>query len=236
MIACGDSALPPLFLIHGSGSNAAMWIGDAAAYSQYFRVYAVDIPGEPGRSHDVRPDLRTDAHAEWLYDVFEALGVPTACVLGISLGGWVALKFAAAHPEMVQKLVLLCPAGLGRQKLSPVFALLLTQLGGKKRAEKAMQKIYDNADIPEEAMAYIRLISENFNYYRGAMPRFSAAQLARLTMPVLFIAGENDAMLDTKSAAVRVKRHIPDAQILLLPGAGHVLIHQQPEIMPFLKD
>ena len=75
VIACGDKALPPLFLIHGSGSNAAMWIGDVAEYSQHFCVYAVDIPGEAGKSHDVRPDLRTHAHAEWLNDVFAALGI-----------------------------------------------------------------------------------------------------------------------------------------------------------------
>ncbi len=235
VIACGDGALPPLFLIHGSGSNAAMWIGDAAEYSKYFRVYAVDIPGEPGKSCDVRPSLRTKAHAEWLYDVFEALGVKEACVLGISLGGWVALKFAAAHPERVKKLALLCPAGLGRQKHSLTLSRLLMRLGGKRAAKKALDKIYDNADIPEEALVYIRLISENFNYYRGAMPRFSKAQLARLTMPVLFVAGENDVMLDTKSAAARVKKHIQNAKVLLLPGEGHVLIHQQPEIMPFLK-
>jgi len=234
VIAWGDSALPPLFLIHGSGSNAAMWIGDAAEYSRHFRVYALDIPGEAGKSRDIRPNLHSAAHAEWLHDVFDALGVAKAAFTGISLGGWAALKFAAAYPDRVDKLVLLCPAGIGPRKLSPVFSLLLMKLKGRRSAEKAMRKVYEGADIPKEAVAYSMLISQNFNYYRGAMPRFSNAELARLTMPVLFIAGEKDAMLDMRSAAKRAQKHIPNVRIMLLPGAGHVLIDQRERIMPFL--
>jgi pimeloyl-ACP methyl ester carboxylesterase len=54
-IACGEKSLPPLFLLHGSSSNSAMWISDAAEYAKHFRVYALDLPGEPGRSAEVRP-------------------------------------------------------------------------------------------------------------------------------------------------------------------------------------
>lgn len=106
VIACGDSALPPLLLIHGSGSNAAMWIGDAAEYSKHYRVYAVDVPGEPGKSCDTRPDLRTHAHPEWLRDVFVSLNADRTFIVGLSLGGWVALRFASAYPEKVVKLAL----------------------------------------------------------------------------------------------------------------------------------
>ena len=51
--------------------------------------------------------------------------------------------------------------------------------------KKTLSKVNEGAEVPEEAVAYIRLITENFNYYRGVVPRFSNVELARLTMPTL---------------------------------------------------
>jgi len=235
IITCGDSALPPLVLIHGSGSNSAMWIGDAAEYSKYYRVYAIDIPGEAGKSYDIRPDLRTRAHAEWLYDVFTKLGIDQASIVGISLGGWVAIRFASAYPEKVHKLALLCPSGIGSQKLSPIFSLIAMNLQGERGAAKAISKVYGGAEIPEEAVAYSRLITQNFNYYRGAVPRFSDAELARLTMPVLLIAGDKDMLLDTRRTAMRARKCILNIETVVLPGAGHLLIDQRERVLRFCR-
>ena len=68
VVASGDPELPPLVLLHGSSSHSAMWIGDIASYAAHFRVYAFDLPGEPGRSTDIRPNLTTSAYAEWMED------------------------------------------------------------------------------------------------------------------------------------------------------------------------
>ncbi|MBZ0286922.1 MAG: alpha/beta hydrolase, partial [Anaerolineae bacterium] len=50
VIASGSPVSPPLILLHGAGTNSAIWIGDVAAYSRDHRVYAVDLLGEAGRS------------------------------------------------------------------------------------------------------------------------------------------------------------------------------------------
>src|SRR5437867_11807001 len=57
VVACGPADAPPLMLFHGSGANASMWMGDVAAWAQHFRVYAVDMLGEPGFSAPSRPPL-----------------------------------------------------------------------------------------------------------------------------------------------------------------------------------
>jgi pimeloyl-ACP methyl ester carboxylesterase len=72
VVANGDKSAPPLVLLHGAGSNSAIWAGDVAAYSQQHRVYAVDLPGEPGKSAPNRPAWDSPAFAEWLEDVFDA--------------------------------------------------------------------------------------------------------------------------------------------------------------------
>jgi len=234
VIACGDTALPPLFLIHGSGSNAAMWIGDATEYSQHFRVYAVDIPGEAGKSHDIRPDYHTQVHAEWLNDVFAALGVEEASIAGISMGGWIAIRFASAYPEKVRKLALLCPAGIGPLKVSPIVRLITLKLQGLRGNQKTMDKISEGTEMPEEALAYIRLITENFSYYSGTLPRFSNAELTRLTMPVLLVIGDKDAMVNGPKTVERAKKRLSNVETVLLTGAGHMLIDQRAQVLRFL--
>ncbi|NLW91205.1 MAG: alpha/beta hydrolase [Syntrophomonadaceae bacterium] len=57
IIACGKKDSPPLLLLHGSSSNATMWIRDVKIYAEKYRVYAVDLPGEPGKSEPVRSSL-----------------------------------------------------------------------------------------------------------------------------------------------------------------------------------
>ena len=55
IIASGEKSAPPLVLLHGAASNAVSWVGDVAAYCRHFRVVAVDLPGEPGKSSQNRP-------------------------------------------------------------------------------------------------------------------------------------------------------------------------------------
>jgi pimeloyl-ACP methyl ester carboxylesterase len=73
VIASGNPASPVLILLHGAGGNSTMWAGDVGDYSRHFRVYAVDLPGEAGKSAPNRPAWDRPAFAEWLEDVFDGL-------------------------------------------------------------------------------------------------------------------------------------------------------------------
>ncbi len=82
VIASGPESAPPLALIHGAGSNSMTWAGDIAEYSIKYRTYAVDLPGEPGKSAPNRLAWDGPAFAEWLADVFEALKIEKAVIVG----------------------------------------------------------------------------------------------------------------------------------------------------------
>src|SRR5580704_7840116 len=129
IVACGDENAPALLLLHGGMTNSAMWMGDVAAWAEHFRIYAVDVIGEAGLSAPSRPPLASDAYALWLDDVMQALSLTRASVVGVSLGGWLALDYATRRPERVESLALLCPAGVGRQKNFLLKALPLMLLG-----------------------------------------------------------------------------------------------------------
>ena len=96
-------------LLHGTLSNAASWMFDAERWSEYYRVHAVDIIGEPGLSEGTQPALDSDAHAQWLDDVLDALGVECAAFVGLSFGGFTALDYALRRPARVNALVWSAP-------------------------------------------------------------------------------------------------------------------------------
>lgn len=236
IIASGEKALPPLVLLHGSGSNSAMWIGDICEYTKYFRVYSVDLPGEPGKSTEIRPDLKTCAYSDWMKEVLIALAVKKASFVGISLGGWLAIKFAVAHQENIEKLVLLCPSGIGPQKASVLLYLLPMKLFGKWGEEKGIKAIMGIKKLAKETIEYSRLISNNFLPYVGVVPIFTNEELRSILCPTLLIAGDKDVLIDSQKSVERARRTFQNITIDLLPGVGHGLINQREKIISFLTE
>src|SRR5215208_4488739 len=95
---------PPLILLHGLSGSGRWWGRNVPVFARSFRTYAVDLPGFGG-SRPVRWS-RLDDIADRLADWLEDEGLPKAHVAGHSLGGAVAARLAARHPDRVDRLVL----------------------------------------------------------------------------------------------------------------------------------
>lgn len=234
VIASGDRAAPPLVLLHGANSNATAWIGDVAEYSRVFRVYAVDTLGEPGKSAPNRPAWDSPAYAEWLEDVLDALKIQKTALLGISQGGWTALKFATAHPERVAKLVLLTPGGVAPTKLSFMLRAIPLSMMGRRGAEAINRIVFGSQPIHPDAVKFMNIIMTNFRPRIDAEQIFSDAALQRLTMPTLLLGGAQDALRANDQIAARMKKWMPGLKAVLMPGMGHVLHNTAAQIVPFL--
>jgi len=117
LLAAGPATAPPLFLISGVAGCAPLWRRQLESLSGEFRVYAMDIPGQPGRSDPHPPSFLNDDYCDWLVDVLDDLGIPRAHFAGISAGGWIALRFGSLHPDRVGKVVMLGPTGISRARL-----------------------------------------------------------------------------------------------------------------------
>ncbi|WP_288325876.1 alpha/beta fold hydrolase [uncultured Clostridium sp.] len=235
IIAMGKEELPPLILLHGSGMNSAMWIQEMEKYSQTHRVYAVDMPGEPGKSDENQLPIEGDDFANWLNEVFNCLSIKKANIAGISLGAWLGTKFAIKYSDKVNKLILLCPAGIGRQKKLFIFKFLFYSLFGEKGIDKLYYKINGDKIIPEIMLNYQKLIAKHFNFRKVTIPIFSDKELRRLTMPVALFVGGKDVMLHSKETAERLKSLVPHAEINFIPHEGHSLVSQGDEIRKFLN-
>lgn len=240
VVACGPESAPPVLLLHGSGSNSASWMGDVAAWTTQCRVYAVDMIGEPGFSAPSRPPLDSEAHALLLDDVLQALSVGRVSIVGISLGGWLALDYATRRPEHVRSLALLCPGGVGRQRKSFMWkALPLLLLGewGRRRA-LALVAGPKPAFTTGPAQEFAEFFSLTFKHFRprlDALPVFSDEALASLGMPVLAIVGAHDALLDSADTRRRLERNVLHAEVTYLLDEGHMLVGQTAPILEFLR-
>lgn len=231
ILTAGKEPNPPIILLHGSCSNSAFWFPEIMALSNSFRVYAVDIIGEAGNSEEYRPDLSSDAFELWMKDVLDALDLKRTDIIGNSLGGWMALKFATAYPERVSNLILIASAGLAQ-----IRSQFLTNVDQASQVDGIVPlntDIIGEQSIPKEVLYFINLIVENYNPIQE-LPVFEDEKLLQLNMPVLFIDGAEDVIIDAKMSAQRLSGLIPSAQIRLLPNCGHVVTNSIEYIIPFL--
>lgn len=235
VIESGEKTAEPIILLHGSGMNSIMWIKDIEEYSKYYRVFAIDILGEPGKSEENRLSLEGNYHSEWLLDVLEELDIKKTNIIGISLGGWIALKFATDYPEMIEKLVLISPSGIGGQKKSFIFKYLLHQVLGEKGTDKLYYKINGNKPMPDTILRYQRLVVKNFNYRSGTIPIFNDKELEELKMPIAIFIGEKDIMLKSLETKERAEKLLNNAKINYLKDAGHSINNIAKDIIKFLK-
>lgn len=236
VIASGDRAAPPLVLLHGAGANSLSWMGDVASWAQHFRVYAVDTIGEPGLSAPSRPPLGSEAYAKWLDDVLDGLGIARARIVGISLGGWLAIDFATRRPERVEKLVLLSPGGVGKQKSGFIWKAMILMLFGAWGRRRALKLALgtDISVVPAVA-DYMNANFREFRPRRTRLPLFGDAQLKKLSMPVFLIVGGRDAMLDSKGTLARMQRCVTHLTVEYLPHVGHLITGQTEKILDFLR-
>jgi pimeloyl-ACP methyl ester carboxylesterase len=234
VIASGARAAPPLVLLHGSGSNSATWSYDVIEYSRHARVYAVDIPGEPGKSAPTRFSCRGTAFREWLGDVLDGLGTPRASIGGMSLGAWAALDYAIARPERVAKVILICPSGICPVRTSFVLSASAYTLLGDWGLERMKRLIFGDAPISADAAQFFMLVGRHFNYRLEAPLIFSDDELRRATMPALYLAGEHDAVLQSRKTAERLERTLPHVTACLLED-GHAAINLAREVVAFLN-
>jgi pimeloyl-ACP methyl ester carboxylesterase len=237
VVACGPPDAPPLLLLHGSW-RTRLWMGDVPAWSRHFRVYAVDVIGEAGLSAPSRPALASEAYALWLDDVLDALAVERTSIVGISLGGWLAVDYATRRPHRVDRLALLCPVGFSRLKAgAPLAALVLMQFGRRGRRAGLRLMLGDISASMLNGPGYAEfmvLVSRHFRP-RLSAPVFDDARLRRLDMPVLAILGGRDRMVGSRAIRHRLACLVPGVTVRLVPGAGHALPAQTLPVLDFLR-
>lgn len=239
----GPPAAAAVILMHGFGASLHTWEDWARGLEADWRVIRFDLPGAGLTGPDPTADYRDERGEQILLALMDQLGLARASVVGHSMGGRLAWRFAADHPERVTKLVLVAPDGFA----SPGFEY------GKPPEVPAALGLMRNA-LPRALMrmnlepAYANpqaLTDETIDRYhdlllapgvRGALLdrlkqtrlRDPRPLLARIQAPTLLIWGEQDAMIPLSNSADYLKA-LPGARLVSLPGVGHLPQEERPD-------
>lgn len=240
VLAGGPVGAAAVVLLHGAMTTSAMWQRSFAAWAERYRVYAVDLIGEPGVSAPSRPPLDSDRHACWLDDVLRALAIERAALVGASLGGFIALDYALRRPHRVAAVALLAPAGVGR--IRPAFLLRagpLLFLGpwGHRKAlgyDTALCDAEKQSAAGRELLDFLDLTRRHYVARTSAWPTFADARLRTIAIPVLAMLGGRDAVLDSAETRRRLTSCVRRSRVVWLPDAGHGLVDPTAHVLAFL--
>jgi len=237
VIASGDKDKEPVILLHGSSTNSAMWMGDVIKLSKDYRVYAVDIIGEPGKSDESRPELQPENYSNWIMDILTELKIDKVNIIGNSLGGWMALSFSTINPDKVKSLVLIATSGIASAKKSFLFKVILLSLFGKMGMDKINGIVYGKLVMPKEVLEFGNLVFKNYNPRMDGLYVFNDNELKNLTMPVYLLVGDKDPLLPSIKTANRLDKLLnkDKLKIKIIKDRGHVIVDSIDDIIRFLN-
>lgn len=243
----------PLVLIRGLGSNADHWYPQLPAFAASFRVVSYDNRGI-GRSDKPDAPFTIATMAEDLAGIMDAIGIPKAHIMGLSMGGMVAQEFALRFPHKVHGLVLACthcggeavvPASDEIMALFSEFIETANPEAGREAGKCLFaEETFSNA--PELVQEYQR-ISARFPPGAEVLRGQSAAvkghdtweRLHKIEAPTLVITGAEDVLIVPENSRILADR-IPEAQLCVIPRGGHQFLVEQADaaneaILQFLK-
>lgn len=238
----GPPDAPAVILLHGFGASLHTWEDWARGLESDWRVIRFDLPGAGLTGPDPTSDYRDERGEQILLALMDQLDLARASLVGHSMGGRLAWRFAADHPDRVDKLVLVAPDGfaspgfeydkppdvpailglmrrvlpraLMRMNLAPAYA------DPDALANETLERYHDMLLAPGVRGALLDRMKQT----RLRDPR---PLLARIHAPTLLIWGEQDAMIPLTNAADYLKA-VAGSRLVSLSGVGHLPQEERP--------
>ncbi len=252
----------PVILIHGLGGYVENWWPNILTLAQQHRVFAVDLPGFGLSDKPIDPTYDYSFFVQFICNFMGCLGIEKTSLVGHSMGGGVALQMALSYPQMVDRLVLVGSAGLGRE-MSFILRLVSLPLLGEIITRPSLEGsrmlikeiVHDPALVKDEDVkldyelslqpgaqqAFLKALRSLGNPF-GQKWKFTRAiieNLPTITQPTLVLWGQEDTIVPVKHADVT--RLIPKARVEIFDHCGHLPQGEHPErfdqvVQEFLVD
>lgn len=234
---------PAVILLHGLGASAEVWGPNIAALAGKHRVLIPDLPGF-GRSEMPPFAFSPLDYPRFVADFMDALHIERACVVGHSLGGAIALKYALAFPRRVERLVLVDCAGFGQEVIWTLRLMSLPWLGELvSYPTRAGVRLFFTLAVRNPEIITDEFIDVYYELFRrpgfqafllrvvralvdlrGAKEEILAPlreNLFAVRQPALIVWGENDRVFPLRHARFG-KDRMPNARLVVLGQCGHI--------------
>ncbi|MEM6454069.1 MAG: alpha/beta hydrolase [Acidobacteriota bacterium] len=236
---------PPIVMLHGLGDSLHTFEPWVDRLESDFRVVRLDLPGFglTGPFADDETDYGMANHLRFLRDTLDALDIERIDLLGHSLGGWYAWRFALAYPERVRRLVLVAAAGypehvgdtLEQARSAPFLRSLLRNVTPRNLIEQGLRDAIADDRIITDAM-----IDQRYDLLLRADNRDALAlrldvdwddahlRIPEITTPTLLMWGTEDHWIPS-AAADNFAADLPDATLVRYDGIGHMPMLEAPD-------
>ncbi|TMK53707.1 MAG: alpha/beta fold hydrolase [Actinobacteria bacterium] len=240
---------PVLLFIHGFPFDRTMWVAQLAGLAKIRTAVAVDLRGHGLSDVMSGGDFSMDLFADDVAKTLDAIGADKADIVGLSMGGYVLFSFWRRHPERARSLIFIDTkaeadadeAKAGREKtaetaasqgMQPIYETLASKVVGSSPSVEVQDKLKEMmlGTAPEVAAADALAMRDRAD---------STADLPNITVPVLWLHGEEDALMPIEGARASAAK-VPGAKFVSIPKGGHVSPMENPEavnaaIQEFLK-
>ena len=230
----------PLMLLHGFGGNKDNFVRAARFLTPHYRVILPDNTGFGESSHQPDADYSSTAQAERLHAFAQALGIKALDLGGNSMGGQIALAYAARFPAEVKSLWLLDTAGIWSAPESELRKII-RETGRNPlmiQNENDFAGLFpfvmnDPPFVPgpiQNVLARERI--NNFNLEQKIFAQIAAdsveERVTGLATPTLIVWGDRDRTLNVGTAEV-LHKLMPNSQVIIMPGIGHLPMIERPQ-------
>lgn len=229
---------PPLVLLHGANTDGLVWFPVMAALAEKYTIFAPDIVGY-GETDKPNAPYDRPYYARWLQGFLAALGHDKVMLLGLSMGGAIALQAALDFPDKLDRLILVGAAGLGKLQMPKglPMAMTLLHIFPSAKAQDRVRRINHTVTTDERKitmgkyrLSVLKSKGSRRVFLRSAgrvTHRFTPDELARITLPTQIIWGEKDNTYPVQIAQETAKL-IPHATLSIIPNAPHIPFWDDP--------
>jgi pimeloyl-ACP methyl ester carboxylesterase len=231
----------PLLFLGGLGGDHLYWLGQMRAFGKRYRCLAPDNRDTGQSCAAPGPYVLADLAADLML-LLRHLELPAVHVVGLSMGGAIALELALAHPDVVQSLVLVSTWARTDdwfRSLLAAFELIRQQVPDTGRFFEAVLPWWVSHRFFQDSgrISWLRWLLQQTPHGHGAeafrrqldalRTHDVLAQLPRLQCPVLILAGQDDTIAPERYSR-ELRDTIPQARICLVPEVGHALPLENP--------
>ena len=244
----GDAGAPPIVLLHGITGHARTWDRLASELVSRWRVIALDQRGHGDSGVAADGDYRVGPMADDLGAFVERLGLGRFTLLGLSMGGRVALAYAGAHAERIERLVIVDIGPdihlAGLERIRAMMAAAPERIESESQALELIRRanpLYDDAELRHRVAHGLRRAPDGaltWKYDKALRDMMRTggrrdsvdlwAPLPRITCPTLVVRGAVSDILSSEIAK-RMLEALPDGRLVEIAGAGHTIPGDQPE-------
>jgi len=244
-VEAGSPDAPAVLMLHGTGGHWETFVSNLGPFSAHFHSVAIDMVGN-GFSSKPDVDYEIDLYVAHAMAVLDVLGIETTSIIGTSLGAWVAAAAAIAHPDRVDKLVLMSPAGLvatesnmqriraertaavddpSWDRIKGLFDHLIAEEKNRIPDMVAVRQAIYRLPSTRDAIDHVLILQDPAARDRNLI---SEAQWASIGAPTLVVASGQDHS-EYESTARRVANLIPKSEVLEMPDVRHWPHFEDPE-------